>query len=86
VTVAIGLDGFPKSRVVLLKKFTEEGFIFTLIIIRKRQGIEANPQICFFFWHSMERQVIIKGSPKEPQKSFLIIILIQDQKFRSYSF
>jgi hypothetical protein len=28
----------------------------------------------------MERQVIIKGSPKEPQKSFLIIILIQDQK------
>jgi hypothetical protein len=28
----------------------------------------------------MERQVIIKGEPKEPQKSFLIIILIQDQK------
>jgi pyridoxine/pyridoxamine 5'-phosphate oxidase len=26
----------------------------------------------------MERQVIIKGSPKEPQKSFLIIILIQE--------
>ena len=24
----IGLDGFPKSRVVLLKKFSEEGFIF----------------------------------------------------------
>ena len=24
----IGLDGFPKSRVVLLKKFTYEGFIF----------------------------------------------------------
>ena len=24
----IGLDGFPKSRVVLLKKFNEEGFIF----------------------------------------------------------
>ena len=29
MTVAtIGLDGFPKSRVVLLKKFNEEGFIF----------------------------------------------------------
>ena len=25
---SIGLDGFPKSRVVLLKKFNEEGFIF----------------------------------------------------------
>ena len=24
----IGLDGFPKSRVVLLKQFTFEGFIF----------------------------------------------------------
>ena len=24
----IGLDGFPKSRVVLLKKFNEEGFIY----------------------------------------------------------
>jgi pyridoxamine 5'-phosphate oxidase len=28
----------------------------------------------------MERQVIIKGIAQEPQKSFLIIILIQDQK------
>ena len=29
MTVAtIGLDGFPKSRVVLLKKFNEEGFVF----------------------------------------------------------
>ena len=24
----IGLDGYPKSRVVLLKKYTYEGFIF----------------------------------------------------------
>ena len=24
----IGVDGFPKSRVVLLKKFTDDGFIF----------------------------------------------------------
>ena len=29
MTVAtIGLDGFPKSRVVLLKNFNEEGFVF----------------------------------------------------------
>ncbi|PHO01122.1 pyridoxamine 5'-phosphate oxidase, partial [Rhodobacteraceae bacterium 4F10] len=29
MTIAsIGLDGFPKSRVVLLKKYTWEGFIF----------------------------------------------------------
>jgi pyridoxamine 5'-phosphate oxidase len=64
MTVAtIGLDGFPKSRVVLLKKFTEEGFIFyTNYNSEKGKAIEANPKICIsFFWHSMERQVIIKG-------------------------
>jgi pyridoxamine 5'-phosphate oxidase len=39
VTVAtIGLDGFPKSRVVLLKKFTEEGFIFYTNYNSERQG------------------------------------------------
>ena len=59
----IGLDGFPKSRVVLLKKFNEEGFIFyTNYNSEKGKAILNNPNICLsFFWHSMERQVIIKG-------------------------
>lgn len=64
MTVAtIGLDGFPRARVVLLKKFSEEGFIFyTNYDSEKGKAIEANPHICLsFFWHSMERQVIIKG-------------------------
>lgn len=64
VTVStIGLDGFPKARVVLLKKFDEEGFIFyTNYNSEKGKAIAANPHICLsFFWHSMERQVIIKG-------------------------
>ncbi|MEZ4877065.1 MAG: pyridoxamine 5'-phosphate oxidase [Flavobacterium sp.] len=64
MTVAtIGLDGFPKSRVVLLKKFNEEGFIFyTNYSSEKGKAILNNPNICLsFFWHSMERQVIIKG-------------------------
>jgi len=64
MTVAtIGLDGFPRARVVLLKKFNEEGFIFyTNYDSEKGKAIEANPHICLsFFWHSMERQVIIKG-------------------------
>lgn len=64
MTVAtIGLDGFPKSRVVLLKKFNEEGFIFyTNYNSEKGRAIENNPNICLsFFWSSMERQVIIKG-------------------------
>jgi len=64
MTVAtIGLDGFPKSRVVLLKKFSEEGFVFyTNYNSEKGKAIINNPNICLsFFWHGMERQVIIKG-------------------------
>ena len=64
MTVAtIGLDGFPKSRVVLLKKFNEEGFIFyTNYNSEKGKAIDNNPNICLsFFWSSLERQVIIKG-------------------------
>lgn len=64
MTVAtIGLDGFPKSRVVLLKKFNEEGFIFySNYESEKGKAILSNPNVCLsFFWHSMERQVIIKG-------------------------
>lgn len=59
----IGLDGFPKSRVVLLKKFNEEGFIFfTNYNSEKGRAIAKNPNVCLsFFWESMERQVIIKG-------------------------
>jgi pyridoxamine 5'-phosphate oxidase len=59
----IGLDGFPKSRVVLLKKYSEEGFIFyTNYNSEKGKAITKNPNVCLsFFWNSTERQVIIKG-------------------------
>ena len=59
----IGLDGFPKTRVVLLKQYTYEGFIFyTNYHSEKGKAIEANPHLCLsFFWPSIERQVIIKG-------------------------
>ena len=64
MTVAtIGLDGFPKSRVVLLKKYNEEGFIFyTNYNSEKGKALIQNPNICLsFFWPTAERQVIIKG-------------------------
>lgn len=59
----IGLDGFPKSRVVLLKKFNEEGFIFyTNYDSEKGKALLQNPNVCLsFFWPALERQVIIKG-------------------------
>ena len=60
----IGLDGYPKSRVVLLKKYTYEGFIFyTNYNSEKGKAISINPNVCLsFFWHGAERQIIIKGS------------------------
>jgi pyridoxamine 5'-phosphate oxidase len=59
----IGSDHFPKNRVVLLKKFTWEGFIFySNYTSEKGKSIEANPNICLsFFWQGLERQIIIKG-------------------------
>ena len=59
----IGLDGYPKSRVVLLKRFTYEGFIFyTNYNSEKGKAIDANPNVCLsFFWPGAERQIIIKG-------------------------
>lgn len=59
----IGKDGFPKSRVVLLKKFTWEGFIFyTNYTSEKGKAIAENNNICLsFFWPALEQQIIIKG-------------------------
>lgn len=65
MTVAtIGKDGFPKSRVVLLKQVTQEGFVFyTNYNSEKGRAIISNPQVCLsFFWPNLERQVIIKGT------------------------
>jgi len=63
----IGLDGYPKNRVVLLKKFTYEGFIFyTNYNSEKGKAIAQNPNVCLsFFWHGAERQVIVKGKAEK---------------------
>ncbi|RAV28608.1 pyridoxamine 5'-phosphate oxidase [Sinomicrobium soli] len=60
----IGPDGYPKSRVVLLKRFTHEGFVFyTNYHSEKGKAIAANPKVCLsFFWPNTERQVIVKGT------------------------
>ncbi|SHE75745.1 Pyridoxamine 5'-phosphate oxidase [Psychroflexus salarius] len=59
----IGEDGFPKSRVVLLKSYNENGFVFyTNYNSEKGQALINNPKTCLsFFWSALERQVIIKG-------------------------
>jgi pyridoxamine 5'-phosphate oxidase len=59
----IGADGFPKNRIVLLKKFTSEGFIFySNYDSEKGKALEKNNHICLsFFWPALEQQIIIKG-------------------------
>ena len=59
----VGLDGFPRGRVVLLKRFDEHGFVFyTNYDSQKGESIDANNHVCIsFFWPAEERQIIIKG-------------------------
>jgi pyridoxamine 5'-phosphate oxidase len=57
------LDGFPRGRVVLLKKYDEFGFYFyTNYESEKGRSMAINNKVSLsFFWPNMERQIIIKG-------------------------
>lgn len=57
-------DGCPRTRMVLLKEYTFEGFIFyTNYDSRKGKAIETTHKACLhFFWPSLERQIIIKAN------------------------
>ena len=59
----VDTQGVPKARVVLLKEFTQEGFVFyTNYTSGKGQAIAQNNKVCIsFFWPSLERQIIITG-------------------------
>lgn len=68
MTVAtVGSDGFPKSRIVLLKQYTNEGFIFyTNYNSEKGKAIAENSKVCTsFFWPNLERQIIVKGEAEK---------------------
>ena len=60
----VNANGTPSSRVVLLKGFTPEGFVFfTNYESNKGKEIEANPNVAMnFFWKELERQVRITGT------------------------
>lgn len=59
-------DGQPFQRIVLLKRFGAEGFVFfTNLESRKSQHITLNSKVSLLFpWHSLERQVAITGEAK----------------------
>ena len=59
----VSADGRPSSRVVLLKGFDAEGFVFyTNYESRKGRELAGNPNaVIHFFWAELERQVNISG-------------------------
>ena len=63
----IGTDGFPKSRVVLLKHFDAAGFVFySNYTSEKGLALELNNKVCLsFFWPNLERQVILKATTEK---------------------
>ena len=56
-------DGLPSARIVLLKGFDENGFVFfTNYNSFKGLQLQENPRACLvFFWKELERQVRIMG-------------------------
>lgn len=64
-------DGKPSARIVLLKGFTQEGFVFfTNYTSRKGGEIAANPYASLvFFWKELERQIRIEGTIKKISES-----------------
>lgn len=63
VLATASLTHHPSARIVLLKEYTAEGFIFyTNYQSRKGQEIAENPQVSLlFWWEALERQVRIEG-------------------------
>ena len=58
------LTGVPAARIVLLKDYSAEGFVFfSNYESHKGKELSGNPHACLvFFWKELERQVRITGS------------------------
>ena len=77
--VTLGVDGFPDSRIVLLKDYGENGFtFFTNYSSNKGKSIEKNPAVgLHFFWPELERQIRISGFAEKTSEA------VSDQYFNS---
>ena len=62
--VTQGLDGYPKARVVLLKHYDTEGFVFyTNYESGKAAALQVFSQASMLFpWNELDRQVTVTGS------------------------
>lgn len=64
-------EGIPSSRVVLLKSFDEDGFVFyTNYLSRKGRELDENPIATLsFYWAEQARQVRITGTASRTLRS-----------------
>jgi pyridoxamine 5'-phosphate oxidase len=69
----VGSDGLPDLRMVLLKGYDPDGFVFyTHLASQKGQELAANPQAALLFhWKSLRRQVRVRGAvtPVTPEEA-----------------
>jgi pyridoxamine 5'-phosphate oxidase len=66
ILATVDKEGRPSQRTVLLKYYSENGFVFfTNYESRKAKNIEENHNVSLLFvWLELERQVMISGSVK----------------------
>jgi pyridoxamine 5'-phosphate oxidase len=67
VVATVSADGQPSARMVLLKGFSADGFVF-FTNQASRKGIElaAEPRCALLFpWHPLERQVRVEGTASD---------------------
>ncbi|GAA2092844.1 MULTISPECIES: pyridoxamine 5'-phosphate oxidase [Brevibacterium] len=79
MVVATADDAGPAARIVLLKEFDADGFVFyTNYLSAKGRQIEAHPLVALVFpWHEMQRQVRVRGvvekvSPEQSDAYFAL--------------
>jgi pyridoxamine 5'-phosphate oxidase len=67
VVASVSADGRPSARMVLLKGFSDEGWVFfTNLGSRKGTELLGNPHCHLLFpWHPLERQVRVDGVATE---------------------
>lgn len=69
----VNAQGHPSARIVLLKGFDENGFVFfTNYNSHKGSDMEVNPFVSLvFFWKELERQVRVEGTVRKvsPEES-----------------
>jgi pyridoxamine 5'-phosphate oxidase len=71
VVATVSADGRPSARMVLLKGFSEDGWVFfTNLGSRKGTELQHNPHCHLLFpWHPLERQVRVDGVATELPRS-----------------